>query len=484
MAYPLKRRVILMKYPIALSQRIDEVSKIVASWPVEKDINHVLNWLMQFDSDDVDLGVRIIRNLNVIGFEDLNTALTIAYSKLERMAIDKGTKISSRNTLFAGIGDSAKSGAMIGYSFRIINELAEDNFMDDESMNYLEAGMIDNIVLVDDIVGTGRQATEEIKILTQTLTPLGVKNIFLLTAVGMQEGIKSISNNTKAHVFSAFEYSELDTVNSLDSPFYDGIPHEERQSIKSRLEYYGKVTNKSAFGYGGIGALIAFYYNTPNISLPVIWGSKNSWLPLFKRAVKINGINSYYKQIESSIAKKKRQPAQGRENEIVILVEGKSDEVFFDHIINLIKDRLPFEKVSVISMGGFGSKKLIENIARLNQNCLFIVEEDEYAPKGHLERFIRNLGDNPYIYVKMQSYYYNLDSLAESDRWSRVFARIDSLEDLAEQAKTRMLEKEIRMMTMRNESRAKEWLEAHLDQEKIRVLKNELVEKIIAQKSL
>ena len=90
-----------MKHPISLSQRIDEVKSIVESWPVEKDINQVLNWLMQFDNDDIDLAVRVIKNLNVIGFEDLNTALTIAYSKLERMAIDKGTKITSRNTLLS-----------------------------------------------------------------------------------------------------------------------------------------------------------------------------------------------------------------------------------------------------------------------------------------------------------------------------------------------------------------------------------------------
>ncbi|MCS5949429.1 hypothetical protein LNO88_02460 [Klebsiella pneumoniae subsp. pneumoniae] len=160
-----------MRYPISLSKRIDEVKNIVESWPVEKDINQVLNWLMQFDNDDIDLAIRIIKNLNVIGFEDLNTALIIAYSKLERMSIEKGTRITSKNTLFAGIGDGAKSGAMIGYNFRIINELPEGNFMGEHSLDYLEKGFIDNIVLVDDIVGTGRQATEEIKELTQKVTP-------------------------------------------------------------------------------------------------------------------------------------------------------------------------------------------------------------------------------------------------------------------------------------------------------------------------
>ena len=85
-----------MKYPISHNRRFQEIEEVVASWPVEKSFDDVLKWLMQFDTEDIDLGVRIIKNLNVIGFEDLNTSLSIAYSKLERVAIDKGSKISSR----------------------------------------------------------------------------------------------------------------------------------------------------------------------------------------------------------------------------------------------------------------------------------------------------------------------------------------------------------------------------------------------------
>lgn len=469
-----------MKYPISLSQRIDEVKNIVENWPVEKNINQVLNWLMQFDNDDIDLAIRVIKNLNVIGFEDLNTALIIAYSKLERMAIDKGTKITSRNTLFAGIGDGAKSGAMIGYNFRIINELPEDNFIGENSLDYLEEGLIDNIVLVDDVVGTGRQATKEIKELTQKVTPLGVKNIFLLTAIGMREGIREISLNTKAYVFSAYEYTELDTVTCLDSPFYDGIPHEERAGARSRLEYYGGITNKSPLGYGGIGALISFYYNTPNISLPMIWGSKNSWLPLFKRAVKINGINSYYKQIESSINKKKKDGTvlTAKENQLMILVEGSFDEIFFDYIISLIKDKLPFEKVSVIALGGFGSKKLIENIVKLNSHCLFIVEDDDNIQRGFMERILSNIGDNQNILVKPFSYYLNLDSLVQSDKWSRIFPKSESIEELGNVNRMKIVEQKIKMRVHRNEAQLKDLLENYLDESKLQLLINDLLSKI------
>ena len=87
--------------------------------------------------------------------------------------------------MFAGSGDGAKSGAMIGYNFRIANELPEDNFMTDESIDHLESGLIENIVLVDDLIGTGHQATKEIKNLTEKVTPFGVK--------------KHISTNRRRH---------------------------------------------------------------------------------------------------------------------------------------------------------------------------------------------------------------------------------------------------------------------------------------------
>lgn len=469
-----------MKYPISLSQCMNEVKEIVNQWPVEKDLAQVLNWLMQFDNEDIELGVRIIKNLNVIGFEDLNTALTIAYSKLERMAIDKNTRITSKNTLFAGIGDSAKSGAMIGYNFRIINELSVDNFMNDDSLNFLEAGVIDNIVLIDDIVGTGRQATEEIKLLTQKVTPLGVKNIFLLTAVGMKEGINAISTNTKAHVFSAFEYSELDTVTCLDSPFYDGIPHEDRKDARNRLEYYGKITNNSSLGYGGVGALIAFYYNTPNISIPIIWGAKNSWLPLFKRAVKINGINSYYKQIESSITKKKKdkETLKGKENEFTIFVEGKTDELFFDYIITRIEDNIHYEKINVISLGGFNSKKLIDNITLLNKHCLFIIEDDQNAPRGMIEKFKNNIGDNSYLLVQSFIYFLNIDSLSQTERWDSLVSQVSIKNDIRYSKKMNRLEREIFMRLHRSESRFKEFLDNHLDNDSFESLSMSLIEKI------
>jgi hypothetical protein len=181
-----------MKYPQSLEKQLNEVKTITDNWAIEIPFESVIKWIMQFDSNDFELAVRVIKNLNVIGFEELNNALTVAYSKLERKAIDKQTKIKNINTLFAGIGEGGKSGAMISYSFRLANELSEENFYDENALQHLEEGRIENIVLVDDIISSGNQAITEIRKLSEIALPLGVKNIFLLTAVGMREGIKKV----------------------------------------------------------------------------------------------------------------------------------------------------------------------------------------------------------------------------------------------------------------------------------------------------
>lgn len=451
----------------------------MAAWPIEKSFDHVLKWLMQFDTDDIDLGVRVLKHLNVVGFEDLNTSLSIAYSKLERVAIDKNSKISPRNTLFAGIGDGAKSGAMIGYNFRIANELPEDNFMTDDSLVHLESGLIENIVLVDDVIGTGDQATKEIRALTEKVTPFGVKNIFLLTAVGMTEGIKAIITDTKAHVFSAFEYTDLDTVTNLDSAFYDGIPHERRSKLRDRLDYYGKVSNKAGLGYGGIGALIAFYYNTPNISLPVIWGSRNSWIPLFKRAVKINGISSYYKQIEASISKKKREntPIDRRERELLIFVEGRVDEAFYQFVLGGV-EHTGFDKLSIISLGGFGSKTLIENIARLSRYCLFLVEEDERMPPPYVDRFRKNIGDHPSLNVQSWYSYLDLDKISADERWGRLVPRPEDLDEVKSRDYMRRLAMEFQRRLLTQSAWTKDFLETFIDTGKLAELREALRQRI------
>ncbi|PIF60051.1 hypothetical protein [Flavobacterium sp. 2] len=375
-----------MRYPETLIDKLDRVKEIHNSWKSSIPFEDLVKWILQFDSEDYDLAIRIIEHINFLNFGDIKSALSIAYSKLIRKSIEKGTKITHRNTLFAGLGDNGKSGSMISYHFRVINELSEENFNDNEEL--IETGDIENIVLIDDILSTGFQASKEIIKLTEKVTPFGVKNIFLLTVCGMKDGIIKVEEETKAYTFSAIEYSTKDTAIDLDGKFYQGLSIEERERFKSRIEYYGKVAYpKQPFGFGQIGGLIAFDFNTPNTTLPIIWSDSNSWIPLFKRARRINGINAYYKQFEKP-KKGKDAPQPTNIKEISIYVEGKIEEIFFDLLIQEkeFDKKIGFDKVNIIALGGaFMSKKLLTQLSNTDQEQIFIFEDDKHT-KSILEK--------------------------------------------------------------------------------------------------
>ena len=456
-----------MKYPKTLTNKLNEVRSIVEKWNVQIPDSEVIKWMMQFDNTDFELAFRIIKNLNVIGYDELKSGLNIAYSKLERKSIDKNTKINSKNTLFAGIGEGGKSGAMISYNFRMINELSEENFLDDDSLVHIEKGRIENIVLVDDIISTGNQAIKEIQKLTESLVPLGVKNIFLLTAVGMKQGIKKVEDETGAYVFSAFEYDITDTVISFDSEFYDGLEFEERQFLKERLEYYGKICSpKSPLGYGGIGGLIVFYYNTPNSTIPHVWSFLNSWLPLFKRTVRINGIDSYYKQFDS-LKSQKPKSKTGKE-ELTLFVEGKNEEIFFDLIQSKLKTAFEIEK-------------LIDNLNKTETQYLFVIEDDPFAPSSYNSRIEQIFKDKPHVKMKQILEYLNIESILKDEDFSKILIS-DSTKEM--EINSREFRREFEMKLFRRfpssyrETLMRKLVTKHLDEKKINILLAEMKKKI------
>lgn len=473
-----------MKYPQTLTAKLDEIKSIVQKWSIQITFDDVVKWMMQFDNNDFELAYRIIKNLNVIGYEELKSGLNIAYSKLERKSIDKNTKINSKNTLFAGIGEGGKSGAMISYNFRISNELSEENFLDEDSLAHIEKGRIENIVLVDDIISTGNQAIKEIQKLTESLIPLGVKNIFLLTAVGMKEGIKKVEDETGAYVFSAFEYDVNDTINSFDSSFYEGLEFEQRKQLKERLEYYGKICNpKSPIGYGGIGGLIVFYYNTPNSTLPHIWTTLNSWLPLFKRTLRINGIDSYYKQFEN-LQSQKPKPKKGK-GEFTLFVEGKTEEMFFELLSERLKEITDSDKVNIVALGGTYSEKLIENLNKTETKYLFIIEDDPYAPSSYRERIDKLFKAKPHVNMKPVLDYFNLETILSDEEFLKgVFPTSVKDKDITSREFRREFEMRLfrRYPSSIRDTIMKRLIQKHIDNQKLEALFAEMSKKIGGQK--
>lgn len=376
-----------MKLPTAIKPEFEELESICRDWPADVSVDQLVNWILQFDPDDHDLAIRLLRHLNVLGPNDIRSGLQIAYARLKRRAKDRETEISHRNTMFFAVGDAGKSGAMIAYEFRLANELPESNFSAENSSEYLKEGLVKNIVLVDDVIGTGKSAIRAATSIKEEATPLGVENVFILSVCGFDGALTKVSEETGADTFAAYTYGKQDTVSCFDSDFYSGLEHEQKASLLERLKYYNSRCHRSDLGFGNVGALLAFTHNPPNISVPVIWASGNGWNPLFPRLGRITGLEHFYKQAKSAqkeLAEKKVSAASQSESKLTILVEGKVDEVVLDLIIERFKfaERLDVDRVSVVSLGGiYSSLRLFEIIQQTGGSFVLLLDDDEQTDR-------------------------------------------------------------------------------------------------------
>ncbi|WP_148359059.1 phosphoribosyltransferase-like protein [Peribacillus simplex] len=397
-----------MKYSTLIQDNLEEIKDIVSNWPVNIDFEDVLNWILQFDVEDFELALRLIRNLNVLGFDDVNEAIKIAYSKLNRVAIKEGSRITQRNTVYAGLGNAAKSGSMISYHFRVLNGISENNFIHESHIEKIKNKEIQNIVLVDDVIASGDTAVKEINKLRESLIIINPEiKVFLLAVCGMKKGLDRINEEVGVSSFAAYEYTDLDTITSLDSQFYEGIKFDQRNALKEKIVEYGKITYRSGIGYKGIGALIVFPYNTPNCTLPVIWGDINGWIPLFKRAGRMTGISSVFEDLDKTANEKVEKAKQDKGNpakktktsELDLYVEGKRDEKMFKLISERynLSNELGYEKLNIIAIGGLVFSKKVISALEFAKNDTVLISEDDAR---HLEvKFKDNGGDAPIIFL-------------------------------------------------------------------------------------
>lgn len=402
-----------MIYPKELQKRIPEIESIIASWPVQKPIDEVMSWILQFDDIDFDIAIRIIRNLNVIGPKDLESALSVAYSKLIRHSIEKDSKITNTNTVYLTFGSAAKSGSMIAYHFRNINGLASEYFLSQESLGLIKDGKISNLVLLDDIIASGNQSSKLLHSVSDTARKLGINNIYVLTAIGFKTGIDKIANTQLADVFAAIEYDDCDTVNSKDSSFYSGMTYEARQTA------YQKLTNKyKGIGFEGLGALLSFYYNTPNTTLHCIWNSSNGWIPLFQRKFDLNieGPKTYS---VDDLTRLNTAEVEVKKNECNIYVEGKLEELFLQELAKQ-HNKFGYESLNIISIGPFYSQPLVEELRKLAEKTYFVTTEPLDNETPHIQNIKASVGEDNITYMKPVLTNFDITKVQEAETFSKI----------------------------------------------------------------
>lgn len=199
-------------------------------------------------------------------------------------------------TRFLGVGNPSESGFHLLYYFRQENKLKKASFInayevfkyDRQNKRIVADESIERYIFIDDFWGSGEQSVKYIGQFVTDLKKISPgKEIAYYAIAGTNRGKAYIKDNIPAidNIACVFEFDQSDMVFSNDSKILKEPPCEiTREQLKLICQYYGrKIYKRHPLGYADAQMLLGFQHNTPNSTLPVIWGDAAKWNPIFER---------------------------------------------------------------------------------------------------------------------------------------------------------------------------------------------------------
>lgn len=226
----------------------------------------VLNFVFYTDADIRSLSVNLWwKYIHQIMEEYENSGF------MEGKPLEEKYKYIIDNTVIQPLGNCSGSGTNVCYFFRQSNGLKKELFglKNDEDYKYL--------VLLDDATVSGHQAKEYLEQYANVTT----KDKFILTYISTVKAREYIGD--EACVISSIEMDNKSKCFDEDS--YVFSRHKNWISAAKKMcKHYGKIIDpRNPYGFRTGQYLFGFYYNIPNNTLPIFWGSVNGWIPLFNR---------------------------------------------------------------------------------------------------------------------------------------------------------------------------------------------------------
>ncbi|MDK2047854.1 MULTISPECIES: phosphoribosyltransferase-like protein [Aliarcobacter] len=228
-------------------------------------------------------------------------------------------------TRFLGIGNPSESSSLILYFFRQVNNLEKNLFCNIQDLFLFEnntnisglttnsAGeLINNYVFIDDLTGSGEQASDffignddvqTLDIYNKIKDFNSNANIYYLTLFSTEEARRAFINKglSDIHIESIFLLDETYKVFSDESRYFPKLIDEPEPRSAHQVEkmyskkisecYYPQFSLNDGFmyGYKNSQLLLSFFYNTPDNTLPKFWAESDNWISMFKRFHKLYG---------------------------------------------------------------------------------------------------------------------------------------------------------------------------------------------------
>ncbi|MBL0387565.1 hypothetical protein JJB07_13040 [Tumebacillus sp. ITR2] len=288
-----------------LQRELDIITKRLSS---SVTYTELLNWLGNFEENEKEYVLELLSLFDYITSDDI----------FERYYEHFSTILSRENEkkiVVHPIGKYGKSGtAMMYYAKKAIEETKQKDRFDFvyDIKNYIDGlESLDGIVFVfiDDIFGSGDSTIEYFneRIRDGVNSKSEQATIYFVSIITM--------SNAKGIIEQSVPRSIILT-EIREKVFTEGIGLIERKERIRKIKdicrkyaekggkLYLKDKNFKPFGYKDSQALIAFSYGTPNNTIPIFWGNRQGWFPLFPRFLsnKVSRRKEYRREIAQWIS--------------------------------------------------------------------------------------------------------------------------------------------------------------------------------------
>ncbi|GGG62486.1 phosphoribosyltransferase-like protein [Epilithonimonas arachidiradicis] len=246
----------------------------------------IIKWLENFDESDVPFALDILRIFEYISFPEFMSRLDSLLKELLK-EIPKEDKI-----IVFPYGKVGKSGTLVTYPLRNTTAFKKrsTNILLSHDFEYIESPeQYKHIIFLDDFIGSGKTFCDEFESsgIKNWLTKYKIKNIYLLSAIIMNDGKKKIETNY-ANITIVSEVRH----NLFDDKFspYKAFSNDTFKSVRAIVNKYGNKipVNRPPnqflpMGYENSASSIAFFHGTPNNTISLIWGKTKDWNSLYPR---------------------------------------------------------------------------------------------------------------------------------------------------------------------------------------------------------
>lgn len=198
--------------------------------PFDGDISNekILNWINQFESDEIPLILRLVDNFKYLSIEKIEKHSKILYQQILRLY---NNDIS--NLVFIPFGRDSKSSGIISYYFRVVNEIPDEKFVSSDS---LSSSKLKNkiLIFIDDILASGHQALNEISIISNQID----NKLCLAVLVACEQGIELLYEKSNIDIVSSLEIKRTDNPLHNENMLFNNII--DKDKVRNIIVKYGK----------------------------------------------------------------------------------------------------------------------------------------------------------------------------------------------------------------------------------------------------